>query len=410
MYIFFYFFITVVLTQETFCANPNSSTETFRQLNLFSEVFRKIRTFYVDTREDQVLIEEAIRGMCTALDPHSQYLSKRAYQDLQTSVDGALYGIGVELTVDHGILKILSPLDDSPANKVGLLSGDTILEIDGEPTANFSLENASTKLKGKPGDGVRLKVEREGLQPFEITVIREKIKLKPISWKILEEIPYIRISTFHNTQIAALLKEIILEIQKSQGNKFPGIILDLRQNSGGLFDEAISVTNLFLDQKEIIEIRGRNKEKLKCFTSGIGDILKGKPMVILVDHGTASSSEIVAGALKVNNRAILVGIKTFGKGAVQTVFPLEFGEGAIRLTTGLYQLPNQEIIEGHGILPNILVPISKKTKYKPIFLEKKIKSTQEILKLDKLLEKAIQILKTEINRIPSSLRKQGSKK
>jgi len=373
------------------------SPNTFRQLNLFSEVFRKIRTLYIDTKEDQALIEGAIRGMCANLDPHSHYLSKQAYQDLQAAVDGALYGIGVELVLDQGKLTILSVLDDSPSSKEGLFSGDKILEINGTSTLDIDLDQAASRLKGNSGDGVRLKIEREGMKPFETTIVREKINVKPLSWKILEGVPYVRISTFQNNQVAALLKEVILEIQKQQGSKFQGIILDLRQNSGGLFDGAIDVANLFLDQKGIVEIRGRNKEKLKCFTSGKGDILKEKPLIVLVDYGTASSAEIVAGSLKANHRAVLIGNKTFGKGSVQTVFPLEFGEGAIRLTTGIYQLADQKLIEGEGVTPHIV--LTSKTKPNPIFREKKIRPLRDDLKSDKILEKAIQVFREEIKKL-----------
>ncbi len=393
------FFLIILYTCGINAASQDTSAETFRQLNLFSEIFRKIRTLYADVKDDQVLIEGAIKGMCAALDSHSHYLSKRAYQDLQAALDGALYGIGVELTLDQGKLKILSSIEDSPAHKVGLKTGDRILEIDGESTVGIVLDQAAGRLKGKPGDGVRLKIEREGAKPFEIIVVREKINIKPLSWQMLDSIPYVRISTFQNAQVATLLKETILEIQKQQGAKFQGMILDLRQNSGGLFDEAIAVANLFLDQKEIVEIRGRNKKKLKCFTSGNGDILKNKPLIVLVDQGTASSAEIVAGALKANNRAILVGSKTFGKGSVQTVFPLEFDQGAIRLTTGLYQLSNQEIIEGKGIVPNIIVPLSKHIKSMPIFAQKNTQPTKSILRLDAALEKAIKTLRDKMKKV-----------
>jgi carboxyl-terminal processing protease len=336
-------------------AVEKGTPETYRLLNIFSEAFRRARSEYVDPVTDQKLIEAAIQGMLSSLDSHSSYLNQAHYQDLLRDIEGKFGGIGVEVTIDKGLVKIISPLDGSPSFKEGLLSGDIIVEINHNPVTGWSLEDVVDQLKGRPGETVTLKIQRKDFPVFEKTLTKERIILQTVFWALEDDMAYIRLSSFTNNKTSEILKKAVQEIiQKSQG-KLKGVILDLRNNIGGLFEQAVDVSDLFLEKGEIVSIRGKNLEAVQHFSATPGDILKGLPLVVLINQGTASSAEIVAGALQDNGRAIIIGDRSFGKGSVQSIFPIPPGYSAIRLTTSRYYTPSGKSIQDKGITPDIVV-------------------------------------------------------
>lgn len=352
------FFICI----ELFFSAPSYSgtLEIYKLLNLFGDVFARVRSNYVEPVEDQKLIENALNGMLNALDPHSSYLNEKELKTLQNKIEGKFGGLGVEIIPELGVLKVIAPLDGSPADQAGILPGDYFIEIDDQPIMGMpSLSEAVEKLKGAPGTKVKLKIFREGKEPFDIEIVRDIIKPKPVVWRIDENIGVIRISTFINEHTAEEVLSAIKEIKRKLGNKLEGIIFDVRNNAGGLLEQALEVADLFLSKKEIVSIRGRDPSSIQKIYSHAGEKIKNIPLVILINNWTASAPEILAGALQDNKRAIVLGTRSFGKGSVQTVIPLENGNSAIRLTTARYFTPSGRSIQAEGIVPDIEVLQSK---------------------------------------------------
>ncbi|MGQ0677586.1 MAG: S41 family peptidase [Rhodospirillales bacterium] len=333
--------------------NQNSS-ETYRQLNLFGDVFERVRADYVEQTGDQALIESAIQGMLTALDPHSSYMNAKNFRDMQVQTRGEFGGLGLEVTLENGLVKVVSPIDDTPASRAGVKPGDFITHLDGDPVVGLSLQEAVEKMRGPVNSDIKLTIRREGReQPLEVTLTRAVIKIQSVRSRVEGNIGYIRVTTF-NEQTDKGLERAIENLKKEIGAKLIGFVLDLRNNPGGLLDQAIGVTDAFLDKGEIVSTRGRNPEEGQRYNAKPGDLSGGLPVVVLINGGSASASEIVAGALQDHRRAVLMGTKTFGKGSVQTIIPLP-GHGAMRLTTARYYTPSGRSIQAKGIEPDIIV-------------------------------------------------------
>jgi carboxyl-terminal processing protease len=333
--------------------------DTYELLNLFGEVFERVKTDYVEEKTDQDLIESAINGMLVSLDPHSSYLNEKAFKEMQVTTKGEFGGLGIEVTMENGLVKVVSPIDDTPAFKAGVQSGDYISHINDEQVTGMSLSEAVEKMRGPVGSAVNLTILREGEnEPLEKKIVRDVIKIQSVKARSEgDDIGYLRITSF-SEQTSSTLKEQILKIEKDQGKKLKGFVLDLRNNPGGLLDQAIEVSDIFLDQGEIVSTRGRIKDEGKRYNATKGDLTNGLPLVILVNGGSASASEIVAGALQDHKRGIVMGTKSFGKGSVQTVIPLP-GHGAMRLTTSRYYTPSGRSIQAEGIEPDIEVKPAK---------------------------------------------------
>ena len=330
---------------------------TFSQLNLFGEVFERIRTDYVEKPDDAKLVEGAISGMVAALDPHSRYMNEQAWREMQETTHGEFGGLGIEVTMEDGLIKVVSPIDDTPAAKAGILSGDLIAFIDDEAVQGLTLEQAVNRMKGPINTKTRLKIIRKGMdQPLDVSLVREVIRVRPVTYHTDGgDIGYIRISSF-NEQTTEGLKKAIGDISKEiPPEKLAGYIVDLRNNPGGLLDEAVSVSSAFMARGEVVSTRGRTPEETQRFTAHGGDLIKGKPLVVLINGGSASASEIVAGALHDHKRATLIGTRSFGKGSVQTIVPLGTGNGALALTTARYFTPSGHSIQAKGITPDIEV-------------------------------------------------------
>ncbi|MCT4656754.1 MAG: S41 family peptidase [Cohaesibacter sp.] len=337
-------------------SNANAaSSDTFRHINLFGDVFERVRKEYVEKPTDKDLIASALNGMLTALDPHSGYLSPESFEEMTVETSGEFGGLGIQVTMDNGIVKVISPIDDTPAHAAGILADDLITHIDGEPVRGLNLSEAVDKMRGRVGTKISLTIVRKDVeQPIKVDITREIIKISSIRSKSLEDIGYIRITQF-NGQAFAGLKKAIAKLEKEIGDsKLKGFILDLRSNPGGQLDQSIAISDTFLDQGEIVSTRGRNKDEVKRYYARAGDLTKGRPIIVLINGGSASASEIVAGALTDHGRATLVGSKSFGKGSVQTIIPLG-NNGAIRLTTARYYTPSGTSIQAKGILPDIFV-------------------------------------------------------
>jgi carboxyl-terminal processing protease len=329
----------------------------YSQLNLFGEVFERVRTDYVEKPDDAKLIEGAINGMVTSLDPHSRYMNEKAWREMQESTHGEFGGLGIEVTMENGLVKVVAPMDDTPAAKAGIMSGDLIIQIDDDAVQGLTLEQAVNKMKGPVDTKTRLKIRRKGVdQPIEVTVVREIIRVRPVSYHIDGgDIGYIRITSF-NEQTTDGLRKAIGDISKQiPPDKLAGYVVDLRNNPGGLLDQAVSVSGTFMARGEVVSTRGRTAEETQRFTARGGDLAKGKPLVVLINGGSASASEIVAGALHYHLRATLIGTRSFGKGSVQTIIPLGRGNGALALTTARYFTPSGRSIQAQGITPDIEV-------------------------------------------------------
>lgn len=345
-------------------AESGNSAETYRQLNLFGDVFERVKEQYVDDVTDEELIEAAISGMLANLDPHSSYLDEKDYKDMQVQTKGSFGGLGIEVTMENGLLKVVSPIDDTPAYRAGVQAGDYITHLDGESILGFSLNDAVDKMRGKVGSKIKLTIRREGSpDPIYISITRDVIKLKSVRSRLEGNVGYIRITTFsQNTGEEAEKAVNNLKKEYSDAHKddseIVGYVLDLRNNPGGLLSQAIAVSDLFLEQGEIVSTRGRNEEDTRRDNAKKGDIAEGKPMVVLINGGSASASEIVSGALQDHRRAILLGTKSFGKGSVQTIIALP-GHGAMRLTTARYYTPSGRSIQAKGIDPDIYVEPAK---------------------------------------------------
>ena len=331
----------------------NNRQETYKQLNLFGDVFQRVQEQYVEEITDKELIESAISGMLQSLDPHSSYLSPESYKDMQVKTKGAFGGLGIEITMEDGFVKVVSPIDDTPAANAGMKSGDLIIGIDGESIKGLTINEAVSKLRGPIKSKVTITVVREDKDPFEIEIIRDIIKIRSVKHEIINNIGYVRLTTFSDTTTSGMEKSV-KEIKKELGDKFQGLILDLRNNPGGLLNQSISVTDSFLNQGEIVSTQGRKSDDTSRIFAKKGDIIDGKPLIVLINSGSASASEIVAGALKDHARAIIVGTRSFGKGSVQSIIPLA-GNGAMRLTTARYYTPRGVSIQAKGIEPDIKV-------------------------------------------------------
>ena len=333
------------------------NSETYRQLTLFGDVFQRVREAYVEDVTDKDLIKSAINGMLANLDPHSSFMGDEDFQDMQVQTKGAFGGLGIEVTMEDGFVKVVSPIDDTPADKANIQPGDLIIGIDNEGVYGLTLDEAVEKLRGKIGDPVIITIRRGKNDPFEVKIIRDEIKISSVKSEVFDNIGYIRLTTFSQQTTPGLVKAV-QGFKKDLGDKLQGIVLDLRNNPGGLLSEAISVSDSFLELGEIVSTRGRNGNDSTHHYSRPGDIINGLPLVVLINSGSASASEIVAGALKDHKRAVLLGTRSFGKGSVQTVIPLP-GHGAMRLTTARYYTPSGISIQAKGISPDIEVKVAK---------------------------------------------------
>ena len=343
-------------------ADPKSGggdkSELYQQLNLFGDVLERVRRDYVEPVEEKTLIENAINGMLTALDPHSSYMNPKAYKDMQVQTKGEFGGLGIEVTMDNGVIKVVSPIDDTPAAKAGIQAGDLIFALDGEPVQGLTLQEAVEKMRGKPGTPLKISVRRAGKDPFDVSLTREIIKVRSVRSRLEGgDIGYIRITSFTEQTNSGVI-DAVEKLKKEAGNKLKGYILDLRNNPGGLLDQAIAVSDDFLDKGEIVSVKARKSDDVQRWNAKQGDIANGLPIVVLVNGGSASASEIVAGALQDHRRAIILGTRSFGKGSVQTIMQVT-GGGAIRLTTALYFTPSGRSIQKEGIKPDIEVEPAK---------------------------------------------------
>lgn len=328
--------------------------DTFRQLKLFGDVFERVRAEYVEEVSDRKLIEAAINGMLTSLDPHSGYLDTEKYRDMQVQTRGEFGGLGIEVTMENGLIKVVSPIDDTPAFKAGVEAGDLITHIDGEPVMGMTLSEAVERMRGPVDTKIELRLLRKGRdEPFDVSLNRAVIKISPVRARTEDDVAYVRLTTF-NEQTSAEMREQVEKLKGQIGDKLTGLVLDLRNNPGGLLDQAVAVADAFLDRGEIVSTRGRRSDAVQRFNARSGDILDNLPMVVLINGGSASASEIVAGALQDQRRAIVMGTPSFGKGSVQTIMPLS-ANGAIRLTTARYYTPAGTSIQAKGITPDIEV-------------------------------------------------------
>jgi carboxyl-terminal processing protease len=334
--------------------------ETYEMLNLFGDVFERVREQYVEQVPDKKLIENAINGMLSALDPHSGYLDADNFEDMKVQTKGEFGGLGIEVTMENGLVKVVSPIDETPAAKAGIKSGDLIIKINEEEVMGLSLSDAVDKMRGKVGTSVTLTLARkETADPIVVKLERAIIKIKSVRDKMVgDDVGYIRITSF-NEQVEQNLERAIKKIKAEHGAKLKGLVLDMRNNPGGLLDQAIFVSDIFLDKGEIVSTRGRRPEETKRINATPGDILDGLPIVVLINEGSASASEIVAGALQDHRRAIVMGTKSFGKGSVQTIVSLPGQNAAMRLTTARYYTPSGRSIQAEGIVPDVEVKPAK---------------------------------------------------
>lgn len=335
-----------------------SESSTYELLNLFGEVFDRVRSDYVEPVSDDKLIESALNGMLTSLDPHSNYMNAKSFDNMKIQTKGEFGGLGIEVTMENGLVKVVSPIDDTPAAKAGMKPGDYISEIDGTAVMGLTLQEAVEKMRGPVGSTVKITVLREGAkEPLIINLKRDLIKIQSVRSRSEDDVVYLRITSFSENTAEAMVAAFEKE-KKNIGAKLKGVVLDLRNNPGGLLDQAIYMSDSFLEQGEIVSTRSRKPEDSRRYSAKPGDITGGLPVVVLINEGSASASEIVAGALKDHKRAVVLGIKSFGKGSVQTVIPIE-GHGAIRLTTARYYTPSGVSIQAKGITPDIEVQQAK---------------------------------------------------
>ena len=338
-------------------AQLQPTNDTYDQLKLFADVFERVRSEYVEEVTDQELMEAAINGMLTNLDPHSSFLNSKSFRDMRVQTKGEFGGLGIEVSMENGLVKVVSPIDDTPAAEAGLEPGDLITHLNGEPVMGLTLGQAVEKMRGPVDSNLTISVRRGNTEPFDVTLTRAVIKIRSVRSRVIDDIGYIRITTF-NEQTTSGLRTAIDKIKAEKGDKLAGYVIDLRNNPGGLLDEAISVSDTFLEQGEIVSTRGRDPENASRVHAKPGDLTDGKPLVVLINGGSASASEIVAGALQDHRRAILLGTKSFGKGSVQTIIPLS-GQVAMRLTTARYYTPSGRSIQQTGISPDIDVPLAR---------------------------------------------------
>ncbi len=337
----------------------DNRAETYRLLTLFGDVFERVRAEYVEPVNDRELIENAINGMLTGLDPHSSYMNAKSFKDMQVQTKGEFGGLGLEVQAENGLIKVVSPIDDTPAFRAGIKTGDLITMLDGQTVLGLTLNEAVDKMRGPAGSQIRLTIKRENVAaPIEVSMQREVIKIQVVRSRLEGDIGYIRLTQF-NEQSDPALRRALTDLKGKAGpGGLRGIVLDLRNNPGGLLDQAIAVSDDFLEQGEIVSTRSRHAEEGQRWNAKSGDITGGLPVVVLINGGSASASEIVAGALQDQRRAVIVGIRSFGKGSVQTVMPLP-GNGAMRLTTARYYTPSGRSIQGLGISPDVEVAASR---------------------------------------------------
>lgn len=331
--------------------------ETYRLLALFGDVFERIRAEYVEAPNQEEMIEAAINGMLTSLDPHSSYLNAKGYKEMQVNTRGEFGGLGIQVTMENGFVKVISPIDDTPAFRAGVAAGDIITHLDGESVQGMALNEAVEKMRGKVGSDIRLTIAREGREPFDISITRSVIKITSVRSRAEGKVAYVRITSF-NEQTDVGLKRAIEKLREEIGKDMQGVVLDLRNNPGGLLDQAVAVSDAFLNRGEIVSTRSRKPEDTQRFNAREGDLAEGLPVVVLINGGSASASEIVAGALQDHHRAVILGTKSFGKGSVQTIMPMP-GNGALRLTTARYYTPSGRSIQAKGVEPDILVNPAK---------------------------------------------------
>ncbi|MFP4362192.1 MAG: S41 family peptidase [Alphaproteobacteria bacterium] len=356
-----YFGIVTALVAVAFAAGlgagpllAQSDQGTFRSLKTFGDVFERVREEYVEDVSDEELIEAAISGMLSSLDPHSSYLDEEHYRDMQVQTRGEFGGLGIEVTMENGLVKVVSPIDDTPAFRAGIESGDLISAIDGEEVMGLTLSEAVELMRGPPNTDIELTILREGAEePREVELTRAVIKIPPVRSRVERGVGYLRVTTFNEKTEDALV-DAIETLEDEVDDELFGVVLDLRNNPGGLLDQAVDVTDLFLDRGEVVSTRGRSADEVQRFNASSGDLLDGLPMVVLINGGSASASEIVAGALQDHRRAIVMGTRSFGKGSVQTIMPIS-DAGAIRLTTARYYTPAGSSIQASGIVPDIEV-------------------------------------------------------
>ena len=330
-----------------------AASDTYRQLNLFGDVFERVRSDYVEKPDDGKLVESAISGMLAGLDPHSSYMDAKSFRDMTVQTRGEFGGLGIEVTMEDGLVKVISPIDETPASKAGIQANDLIVNLDDEPVQGLTLNQAVEKMRGPVNTKIKLKIVRKGQdKPIDVTLTRENIHVRSVRARTEGgDIGYIRITTFNEQTTEGLKKEIANQ-QNALGDKLKGFIIDLRNNPGGLLEEAVTVSDAFLERGEIVSTRGRNPEETQRRSAHPGDLTKGKPIVVLINGGSASASEIVAGALQDHGRATMIGTRSFGKGSVQTIIPLGQNNGALRLTTARYYTPSGKSIQAKGIVPD----------------------------------------------------------
>ena len=351
--------VTLIATQPRIVLDgaraQAAAADTYRQLSLFGDVFERVRADYVEKPDDSKLIESAINGMLAGLDPHSSYMDSKSLRDMQVQTRGEFGGLGIEVTMENGVVKVVAPIEDTPAARAGIMSGDLITHLDKEQILGLTLQEAVEKIRGPVNSPISLTIVRKGVDdPFEVKVTRDVIHINPVKYNAEgDDVGYIRVTTF-NEQTTANLQKAIEDLKKQLGPKLKGFIVDLRNNPGGLLDQAISVSDAFLDQGAIVLTRGRNLEETQRSNARPGDITDGQKIVVLINGGSASASEIVAGALQDHHRATIVGTRSFGKGSVQTIIPLG-SNGALRLTTARYYTPSGRSIQAKGIDPEVVV-------------------------------------------------------
>jgi carboxyl-terminal processing protease len=352
--------LTLIATQpriefDGLSANA-AAADTYRQLSRFGDVFERVRADYVEKPDDSKLIESAINGMLAGLDPHSSYMDPKSLQDMQIQTTGKFGGLGIEVTMEDGLIKVVAAIDDTPAQKSGVMTNDVITHLDDEPMQGLTLDRAVEKMRGAPNTKVKLRILRQGQdKPIELTIVRQTITVHSVRARLEgNDVSYIRISAF-NEKTTDEIKKALNPHTMQTGKSLKGYIVDLRNNPGGLLDQAISVADAFLEAGEIVSTRGRKAEETQRFMARPGDLAKGKPIIVLINGGSASASEIVAGALQDHKRATIIGTRSFGKGSVQTIIPLGSGKGALRLTTARYFTPSGRSIQAKGITPDIEV-------------------------------------------------------
>src|SRR5258706_11484595 len=337
-------------------AKAAGSADTYRNLNLFGDVFERVRADYVEKPDDAKLVESAISGMLTGLDPHSSYMDGKSFRDMQVQTRGEFGGLGIEVTMEDGLIKVVSPIDDTPASKAGIMANDIITTLDDEAVQGLTLNQAVEKMRGPVNSKIRLKIVRKGQDnPIEVTLVRDNIRVRSVRARTEgDDIGYIRITTF-NEQTTEGLKREIASLSTQIGDKLKGYIIDLRNNPGGLLEEAVTGSHALLERGGIVSTRGRNAEETQRRSPHPGDLTKGKPLIVLINGGSASASQIVAGALQDHKRATLGGTRSFRKGPVQTLIPLGSRHGALRLTTAPYFTPSGKSIQAKGNVPHIEV-------------------------------------------------------